>query len=370
MSSNWVANKRILILTNHLVVGGAEVYVLTVSQWLMEHGATVAIAATPGELVDQVSSGVSYHPIHLTDVRVGFPVAVFRVKRLIARFKPDIVIANSLVTTWVARTALWPRSIPVVAIGHGWPVDRYGVVSRLLGFAHRVVPVSEEVAGRLKEGGLHPSKMRVVPNGVDLRPFENPSPEVRKKTRQTWGAQEGHLVVSNIGRYTEQKAQYRIIQMAEQLGQSHPHIHFWIIGYGEKEAELREGIRHAGVESTVKLLVNRRDIPDLLNGSDVYINVSDWEGMPLSTIEAMGAGLPVVATDVEGVGALLDASPTGNALLCPVGDVAQLTDAVRSLNDDIQLREQKGKASWDRARNHFSQDHMCSNLTKVMAELL
>jgi glycosyltransferase involved in cell wall biosynthesis len=354
----------VLILTNQLHTGGAEIYVLTASRWLAERGVQVIIAATPGEFVSRIDPRVTYHPTKLDDLRADIGLAALRVRRLIKRYRPKVVLANSMLTAWTARLATVRRRAPIVAVAHGWPADRYRFVARPLRVADRVVAVSHDVARQLHKEGLPPRKTIIVPNGVDLSPFGRRTREQQLAAREVFGATEDDVVVASIGRYVPQKAQHHIIEIARRLRDELPELKYGLIGWGDLEDDLRRAIDAAGVGDIVKLLIRRRDVPDLLMASDLYLNTSNWEGMPLSMIEAMAAGLPIVTTDVEGMSALVDSD---NGVLAPVGDVDALTEAVRRLGRDEVMRLQRGSESRARAEAKFSMDVMCARLAEVLA---
>ena len=359
----------VLVLTNHMVVGGAEVYVLTVSAWLAEHGVRTVVAASPGDLVERFHPDVAFEPVPLTDVRLGLPTAVARVRSLVRRLRPRVILANSLVTAWVGRLATWPWNVPVLQVGHGWPEDRYTVVAPLSKVADTVVAVSDEVERRFLAQGFPQAKLDVVRNGIDLAPFAPMDEIERDAVRADFGAGPRDVVITTVGRFTEQKAQHWIPHVAARLRDTHPHlrVRFGIVGYGPREDELRELIARLDVADRVRLLLKRRDVPDLLRGSDILFNCSNWEGMPLSTIEAMAAGLPLVCTDVEGVGALVQPD---NGRLVPVGDPAAMAEVLSELVSDDVLRQRLGRASRRRAEQDFSRHRMCSDLARVMLRQL
>ena len=347
------------MLTNQLTTGGAERYVVAVSRWLSEHGVRVIVAATPGELVDALAPGVVYHPTALQDLRAEIPLAAARVARLIRRHRPSVIVANSMITAWVARLADPLRRVPVVAVAHGWPAERYRWVGLPLRVADRVVPVSDDVKRRLVAAGLPEARCHVIPNGIDLSPFGPRTLEQVQAARAALGAGPQDVVVINVGRFVAQKAQHRIFEIAARL--ERPGLRFVIVGWGEREQELRAAARD------VRLLVRRSDVPDLLLASDVFLSVSDWEGMPLSMIEAMAAGLPVVSTAVEGIGDLVNAE---NGRLCPPGDVSALTAAVAELVDDEPLRLRLGAESRARVERAFSVDVMCRRLLALLDDVV
>ncbi len=356
----------VLVLTNQLHTGGAEVYVVTVSRWLKEQGGVVAVAAAPGELASALAPGVSFFPIPLKDVRLALPVAIARVARLVRELQPRVILANSLVTAVVAKVAGAPWGIPVVTVAHGWPADRYRLIARPLGVADVVVAVSADVARRLQRAGLRGDRITIVPNGVDLSPFGPRDAATLTAARAAMGAGPDDVVAVSVGRYVAQKAQHRLIEAVARLAPTHPHLKLAIVGWGEREAELEALAARLGVADRVRLMGRRTDVPDLLLAADLYVSASDWEGMPLSMIEAMAAGLPVLTTDVEGISALVD---DDNGVRVPLGDDEAFVDAFGRLAGDELSRLQRGAASRARAEAKFSKGVMCRNLHEVLARV-
>ena len=124
-----------------------------------------------------------------------------------------------------------------------------------------------------------------------------------------------------------------------------------MVGDGPDRPEVEAEIRALEISDAVELAGYARDVPDLLAAADVFVLSSRSEGAPFSILEAMAAGLPVVATDVGGVGELVADGETG--LLVPAGDPARLAEALRSLLADAALRRRLGAAGLARARERF-----------------
>ncbi|MCS7230249.1 MAG: glycosyltransferase, partial [Candidatus Kryptonium sp.] len=112
----------------------------------------------------------------------------------------------------------------------------------------------------------------------------------------------------------------------------------------------------------------RSDIPNILSQSDIFVLPSRWEGLPLTIIEAMMAGLPVVASNVGGVSELVDNGVTG--FLVPPGNVEVFVDALKTLVDNESLRQEMGKAGLKKAFEKFSLDNMLSKTNEVYWEVL
>jgi glycosyltransferase involved in cell wall biosynthesis len=124
-----------------------------------------------------------------------------------------------------------------------------------------------------------------------------------------------------------------------------------IVGDGPERPALEAEIRAAGLLQRVELAGERRDVPQLLEDADVFVLSSRSEGAPLSILEAMAAGLPVVASAVGGVPEIVDDGTTG--LLVPPGDAGALAAALERLLADPALRSRLGGAGWERVRERF-----------------
>jgi glycosyltransferase involved in cell wall biosynthesis len=356
---------RLLLLIDTLGVGGAERYVVTVANRWAEQGVDVSVASSGGAQVSLLDSRVKHFEGPFDEVRASLPRASVLLHDIVQRTRPDAIVTNSLATALMARTAQAVRKVPIVNVGHGWPAERYARVARPMAVADRVVAVSPDVKNRLVAAGLEQSLIVTVHNGVDCRPFATaPDADTRAKVRAELGApEEDHLLVVTVGRLEDQKSHQHIYTVAERLRASHPHLRFAIVGAGTRQDELTALGEQLGVSDRVRLAGRRSDIPDVLGSADLFVNCSDWEGMPLSTIEGMAAGLPVVATRTEGA-AQLFTDDTG--LVVPVGDLDALTAAIVALAEAPARREAMGKAARARALEHFSHARMVDQLMDVV----
>lgn len=359
--------RSVLLTINTLGTGGAERYVVTVANWLAARGVRVGVASSGGELEELLHPDVARYHVPLERVRGALPAAAARLRQLQAELDPDVVIANSLAVTWVARAADPLGRVPVVDVAHGWPEASYALVGPLLRAADRVVCVSPEVHARLLAAGLPSDRARVVFNGVDLSELAPRTGAVRETAREVMGAGPDDVLVLAVGRTSPQKAQHHIISLARTLAERHPRLRWAIVGAGQRDAELAGLVAEAGVGHLVRLTGLRADVGDLLGSADIYLSVSDWEGMSLTAIEAMGSALPIVSTATEGMAHLVGPE---NGLLVPVGDVAALGEAVASLAEDPARRAALGAASAVRARARFSHDRMIAELMAVVAEVV
>ena len=141
-----------------------------------------------------------------------------------------------------------------------------------------------------------------------------------------------------------------------------------LVGGGELENAVREQVAALGLQERVRFLGVRADVADILRASDVFVLSSRWEGNPLSVMEAMAAGLPVVSTAVGGVPELVRDRETG--LLVPSEDAEALTRAMQALVDDPVRRQAMGAAARQYAVAHFDIRHTVRGYEQLYESLL
>lgn len=356
----------VMMIIDTLRIGGAERYVVMVSNWMARAGVEVTVAARSGEFVEDLAPEVTYVDVPLVQVRAALPTAAAKVARVVRGRPPAAIVAHSLATTWVARLATAGRAIPVVTVAHGWPEHRYAKVAPLMRAAHKVVAVSPEVRDKLVGAGLDPERCVVIENGIDSTEFGRRHGELRTRVRAEMGAGPDDLLVILVGRLMAQKAHHHVFSIAERLRGSHPRVRFAVVGTGDRAEELANRLEKSGQQDRVRLVGVRQDVPDLVGSADIYLSCSDWEGMPLTTIEAMVAELPCVATRTEGTSLLLG---DGCGIVVPVGDVEGMADGIARLADDPDLRRQMGAAARRRALERFGHDRVSRELMAVLDQV-
>lgn len=352
------------VITNHLSVGGAERLTLALTTAWAAQGIEVHLAAQDGDLRHELHPEVRFQPMPLHHGRALSPTSLLRLGRWLRAIQPRVILAHSAATTVAAR-AVCPTT-PVVTLAHGWPDARYLVVAPMLRAASHVVAVSEGVMSRLIDAGLPPRALSLIPNGIDLDTLHQvPPPQVAAARRALGGAVDD-IVAIHVGRLVAQKRQERLIAAAAALSLSHPRLRWVIVGDGPRRQELAAQITQAGLTDRVQLLGTRSDVPALLLAADLYVSTSDWEGLSLATIEAMAAGLAVVATDVPGTRELLGG---GVGVVVPVGDAGKLQAEIGRLVDQEPERLRIGSLARARAQQRFSLDGQRAQLDQVLTRV-
>ena len=212
--------------------------------------------------------------------------------------------------------------------------------------ATKVVANSPAAGRALRQEGLAPESIAVIPNGVDLEAYTERTPSARIRRIVT---------VANLRREKEHET---LIAAAGTLVSSHPDLRFQIVGDGPRMRELQDLVRARGLHEHFEFLGHRDDVPSLLASADAFVLPSRSEAFPNGAIEAMAAGLPVIANAVGGLVDLIDNERTG--LLLPPSDPQALAAALGSLIENPAKAAALGHAARAAVRRRYSFDRMVS----------
>jgi glycosyltransferase involved in cell wall biosynthesis len=343
---------KVLILITLAEVGGAQTYVAQLLPALAERYEVVVAAHGPGPLRDATrDAGARF--VALQQLRRDLQpardlLALLELVALIRRERPDLVHANSSKAGLLGRLAALAAGTRVrVFTVHGWAFKAYsGTASALFRWADRLLApattaticVSEtERAAGLAARTCRGARTVVIPNAIDV-----------DRAPQAALAGAPPRIVT-VGRLAAPKDPLTLVRALPALGARPFTLAF--AGGGREHARVEAELRAHGLGDRVELLGERHDVPALLAAADVFVLASRSEGAPLSVLEAMAAGLPVVASAVGGVPELVADGETG--LLVPPGDPAALSSALARLLDDAELRRRMGAAGRARARDRF-----------------
>jgi len=174
------------------------------------------------------------------------------------------------------------------------------------------------------------------------------------------------IVLISIGRLVYQKAHMFLVRAMQAIRPERPEVVLYIAGEGPLHSELEHQIDDLKLSQQVYLLGNRNDVPALLSVADIFVLPSRWEGLSMAMLEAMGAGLPVVATEVEGMGEVIQQNIQG--LLIPPEDADALAGALLELIKHPALRNKMGLEARKRIEESYTTELMCEKYLKVMLE--
>lgn len=362
--------KITFIITRADDLGGAQVHVRDLAAALVERGEEVSVlAGGGGVLFDQLTErGVPFrrleHLVHPIKPLQDW-IAYREIKTVLTELKPDLVTTHSNKAGLLGRLAARSLQIPVMHTSHGFlfsnrPKSFSGRFYRLIekfaaGLGNKVIAVSQsefEVAQRLKV--IPAGKITVVHNGLPaLEPPLWASPT----------AEPPCLVM--VARFAEPKDHRTLVNVLGNLKQCSWTLQ--LIGEGSGRKQMEELAGDLGIADRISFLGVRADVPAILAGSQIFVLSSKREGFPLSILEAMRAGLPVVASAVGGIGEAVVDGQTG--FLVPAGNPVAMRESLEKLITEPRLRQKMGHAGRERFIKHFTLEQMMEKTLAVYSEI-
>lgn len=278
-------------------------------------------------------------------------LALWRLTQLLRQERPAIVHTHTSKAGVLGRLAAWAAGVPtIVHTPHGHVF--YGHFGRLrswifLQLERALSPLTDRLIGlteaerrdHLERGVGSPERFAVIPSGIDLERFGRA--RERRETPEWFGCPPGSIVVGSIGWLTDIKGHRVLVDAAAAVTRTCPALHVVIVGSGDQQDALERQARELGISDAVHLLGHREDVERCLAGFDCFVLPSFNEGMGRALVEAMAAGLPVIASRVGGIPALIDDG--SNGLLVPAGDSGALADAIGLVIHDPERAAQLGR---------------------------
>ena len=364
---------RVLHVLANLGAGGAERMAVHIVLGLNRHRFEPAVVAYSGRYGSDLEQKLDQGGIQtwFLGKGPGFGWRTYpRLHRVFKEFRPDIVHTHVHVMRYAFpalihfKPRLMVHTVNNMAECEIEPRARW---LQRLAYRRGVVPiaVAREVAASLERlygiGGC-----RVVWNCVPTELYASP-----QTPRSTWRAKQGFseddLLITCVARFAPQKNHSLLLNAFAKGPASNPKAHLVLAGEGVLRARLQRQVNELGLTSRVHFLGLRRDIPDVLGASDIFALSSDYEGNPLSVIEAMAAGLPVVSTAAGGVPELLQNGRQG--FIVQPGDAKGLSQGISTLLNDGNLRREMGAAASLRAKEKFDVSAMVRAYEELYTEL-
>ena len=360
---------KALFLCQNLGVVGAEELILGASTALPVAGVETGVVALTrrGPIADEIAAaGV---PVHLASGQPGprDPAAFMRLVRLLQRERPDVVHTFLITASIYGRLAAFMAGVPLVLAAEQNIYERkprrHALLERALAARTYRVVACCEVVGQFyqRQVGVSSSKIAVIYNAVRFGP--RPSVADRAPARAALELPADAVVLGTLGRLTEQKGQRALLQAVAHLTRQHPKLVLFLAGVGPLRDDLEAEATRLGIADRVRFLGMRRDRENLYAAMDIFVLPSQWEGLSLALVEAMGAGKAIVATTVGGNPEVVTDGRTG--LLIPPSDAAALTNALGGLIADSGQRTALGEVAATEARARFSIEEHVSQLAAL-----
>lgn len=331
--------------------GGAQVHVRDLLLWMKGQGhEVILLSGAPGVVSDEVQQyGIPYHEIKnlRRDISLAEDIAsVFEIRKLLQGLGADLLTCHSSKAGLVGRLGAFLSGTPVVFTAHNWTFGKGGggMLKRLIFwflewfaalFGGHIITVSEFGRTQARRAFVGSDrKVVAIHNGIpDVAVPSAPKIE---------GAPVKIAMIARIGWPKDHIGLLNSLSECRDLNWT-----LQLIGAGDQSA-LKQRAADLNIQERVEFLGERKDIPAILAQQDFLVLTSEWEGFPLSTLEAMRAGLPVIVSNAGGSAEAVDEGQTGYVV--PVGDHQTLVARLRTLIENASLRAsmgQKGRASFE-----------------------
>ena len=346
---------KIAQIIDSLKVGGAQKLQITFAEVAKRRGLEVLVISLQEHLDSPFLTELRNMNVEVFTLTAGKVLSarrLLRIREILRSRHIDLVHSHLTAANIAGIVAARITGLPAVATLHTAGIDprfhtsvRRGMETLLLRYSDaRVVGVGKAVAEANKER-LGGKQIEVINNAVTSIPVLEPAE--RMKVRAEISGDPARPLLITVGRLSPPKGYPDLLDAMVLLRERCPDAVLAIVGGGVMQEELENKISASGLEGRVFLLGERSDVARLLAAADVYVCSSRWEGLPVSVLEAMAAGLPVVST---AVGSIPDVVTSTTGALVPTAQPADLAHAIATLLLDPRRMEHMGNA----ARAHVS----------------
>lgn len=296
--------------------------------------------------------------------------AIGQLRRFIADEGVEILHTHGYKTDLIGRLATIGTGCLHVGTPHGWSTGAgfklqcYEFIDRLIfPFMDAVVPLSRDLYAGLEKWPGVKRKLRLIPNGVDLAEID----ALPAASGASGGDAETQcLTIGYIGQLIPRKGLATLIEAF--AGLEVPEKRLILVGDGPQRIELEELARRSTAADSIRFLGFRLDRIELLKQFDIFVLPSTLEGIPRCLMEAMGAGIPVVASNIPGTNDLVEDGRNG--LLFEAGDAAGLARLLAKVAGDAELRKKLSAAARRHVVRYYSAEAMARQYAKLYTSLL
>lgn len=313
-------------------------------------------------------------PVYALHKKAALDIAFLRrLTRLIRDEAPDIVHTHLWGANFWGRIAARRAGVPViVATEHNvdvWKGWFHRLADNILAKQSQcVIAVSEKVREFYARRGVPAERLRTIYNGIPVERYTCEKEVEKQRLVSEFRSLDGCAVITTIGRLVPAKDHRTFLEALRLVAAEEKNIRAFIIGEGEEKKALEAFAREARLDETVYFTGYRSDIPRFLSASDIFVLSSTREGHPLSVLEAMASGVPVVATDAGGTAEVVVDRVTGS--LVKPKDPRALAMAILDLLRNRELAGRMSEEARRTVREKFSLETMIERHERLYTELL
>jgi glycosyltransferase involved in cell wall biosynthesis len=374
MAAEKLLVKRVLHIIDSLHLGGAQEVVLNL--------ATCGSSRFRHEVATLHGHGIYWDRLTQAGVKVHslsphkfLPAYLASILWRILADKPDILHCHLIPSNIIAKPLGALLGVPVI-INHDHTNDPHRIDNKILlaldkstnRFAHHIIAVAAACRDFLTtHESIPPEKISLVPNAIDLRRF-SPGEASWDEARAQLGLPAASRIVAGVGRLNPQKNFALFLDIAAQLAPRFPDLHFLLAGDGPEEQMLREKASALGIANRVTFSGYVADTRLVYLAADVLLMPSRYEGLPMTLLEAMAMGLPVVASKLDGIAEVI--GDGGEGFLVPSDDAALFVERTAALLADAELSSRISKNARAKIEASFSVERMTSSVEDIYDRFL
>jgi len=368
-SADSCRSRHVLHVVRSLEVGGLERLVADMVRVRGTETTSVACFCAAGAFAEPLKqAGARVLTYSGSDSRFG---RMSWLAKIIRTLRPDIVHCHNIYAfLYAGLVAWWCRHRGLVVTKHGQTIPDTPLVRWLFPLLLRraaVVCVSQDIRDSMESRfPASAGNLRYIRNGIDMSAYGAASD--RAAIRTSLGVDRDSVVLGSIGRLTVEKGYDVLLTAFANVDARGRKLRLVIAGDGPCRDELTQQISRLGLSDRVKLLGERHDVPELLSGFDAFVLASRSEGQPLSVIEAMASGLPIIATTAGGIPSLVRHGVCG--VLVSPNDSAALQATLTDFIDRPDEFRAFGRVAEQTAKSAFGVSQMLADYEQVYEHTL
>lgn len=360
---------KVMVSITGLNVGGAENIMLnTINNLDKSKYKIIVCSLLSGTLEKELKKNYNVIVLGMTNI-FSIPRTIFTMRKIIKDEGIQIIQSHLFHANFISRLAAIGTRAKVIATVHSTKVDKWwysfldGLTSRLV---EKYIAVSEGVRDYImSKSRIPPSKIIVIPNGIDLSRFSKRV--IVAKKRAELGLKKSSKVIISVANLREGK-DYPTLFTALKIVLNYHAVELLVVGKGESEMVYRKAAENLGISEKVHFLGYRDDVIDLLKSSDVCVLSTLYEGQSVAILEYMASGKPIVTTDIKENRELL--RDERDALLVPVKDADAMSEAIIRLLDDKKLTKKLINSALRRVSEYHDLRKMVSHVQRVYEKVL
>ncbi len=351
---------NIMEIVSGPTMNGAILHCVLVAREFLQRGNRVTVVCYPGSWVADQLAGSGTEIIY-SDLHRWPADELRRIARIARERRIDVIHTHNSRSNFFGILLRLLSGIPSVATAHSRHIQLHWM------FNDRVIAVSEATARYQRRFNfVRASRLDLVHNFVGPRHVAAAENAARDGVRREFGIEEDNLLIAEVGNVIPRKGQLHMIEAMPRILRAVPEARLLVVGAHTNaaySARVQALARSLEVQSSVVWAGGRADVAQILRACDVFALASREESLPFAVLEAMAAGLPVVATDVGGVAECVCQGETG--LLVPAGNPNALADALIEMLRGEGLRRRLGRAGRERVLRHFSVESQAPKIEAV-----